>query len=353
VIGKPLLAVCVVAASLGLPMTTATQLTHVANGQGVPTNDEPFPSPDGRELVIESNRTGKQQLYAISTAGMLLRRITTDAGSDDSPSWSHDGTRIAYISIRHGRSGIYAIDTMGRHERMLASDGLDYLHPMWSSDDRWIMYDVNSAREPSIYELWAMRTDGSGRHQITHIHASETTYGSWSPDGKEIVFRRKFPPYRSQVYVAESDGTKQRDLAVSNSYDGWPSWSPDGKHIVFSSNRLEPDPRSHDSEIFVMASDGSGLRLVARAGGRNTEPRFSPDGRTVYFSHCTRAGCQVYSAAIDLTAPPGAAMLGTAVRSEETRTTGGRRASAASYREARMRPQARPSHALCRRARCR
>jgi TolB protein len=277
------------------PPAPATQITRVSNAQSHPTNDEPFPSPDGSQLAIESNRTGLQQIYVISTRGSIVRRVTRDGGSDDSPAWSHDGKRIAYVLNRGDRSAIYVVDADGRHAHSITRDeGLDYLHPMWSPDDRWIMYNVNSAHSPSTFELWAMRTDGSEKHAITAFRSSETTYGSWSPDGKRIAFRRKFPPYRSQVYVANADATAAANLSNTQSYDGWPSWSPDGEWIVFSSNRRKAYRSTLEQEVFVMRSDGSDVRLASNAPGRNVEARFSVDGKQIYFSHCLHHHCEVY-----------------------------------------------------------
>jgi TolB protein len=276
-----------------VPLSSAARLTHIPNPQSHPTNDEPFPAPDGTQLVIESNRTGKQQLYAISSDGKLLRRITSDDAVDDTPTWSHDGRWIAYLAIRGGLSWITIVAARGGAGRQIAGgDGLDYLHPTWSFDNRWIMYNVNSRRDPETYELWAMRPDGSGRHAITHTDYSETTYGSWSPDGLHIAYRRKFPPYRSQIFVADADGKHPRNISNDDAYDGWPSWSPDGRTIVFASNRLESQRDSLNEAIFLMAADGSKVQLLARTSGRNTEPRFAPDGKTVCFSHCVHHECK-------------------------------------------------------------
>ena len=282
------------------PLSSAARLTQVPNPQRQPTNDEPFPAPDGTQLVIESNRTGKQQLYAISSDGKLLRRITSDNNVDDTPTWSRDGRWIAYVAI-HGKLSWIAIAAAagGAARQIAGGDGLDYLHPTWSVDDRWIMYNINSRRDPQTYELWAMRPDGSRRHAITHTDYSETTYGSWSPDGLHIVYRRKFPPYRSQIFVADADGKHPRNISNDDAYDGWPSWSPDGRTIVFASNRLESLRASLNEAIFLMAADGSRVRLLARTSGRNTEPRFAPDGKTVYFSHCVNHGCEVFSAGLE------------------------------------------------------
>jgi TolB protein len=294
------IALALLTAQAYTPLSSAAKLTHVPNPQRHPTNDEPFPAPDGTELVIESNRTGKQQLYAISSDGKLLRRITSDNALDDTPTWSRDGHWIAYVAIRGKLSWIAIVAAGGGAARQIAGgDGLDYLHPTWSVDDRWIMYNVNSRREPQTYELWAMRPDGSRRHAVTHTDYSETTYGSWSPDGLHMVYRRKFPPYRSQIFIADADGKHPRNISNDDAYDGWPSWSPDGRAIVFASNRLESQRASLNEAIFLMAADGSRVRLLARTSGRNTEPRFAPGGKTVYFSHCVNHECEVFSAALE------------------------------------------------------
>jgi TolB protein len=248
--------------------------------------------------VIESNRTGKQQIYIISAStGTLVRRVTNNAGEDDSPAWSHDGGRITYVSIRGGVAGVYTIGATGRAERRLTV-GVNYFHPTWSPDDRWIMYNVNSRAHPDTYELYAMHADGSAAHAITHNNSSETTYGSWSPDGAHVIYRWKFPPYRSQIYIANADGSNQRNLSNNGYYDGWPSWSPDGHTIVFASNRLERDRASLNEQIFLMESNGSHVRLLAANGGRNVEPRFSPDGKYVYFSHCVHHRCEAYRSSV-------------------------------------------------------
>jgi TolB protein len=278
-------------------IATARQFTHVTNVQRRPTNDEPYPSSVSPEFVIESNRSGKQQIYVVSLQGMLKRRVTVNAGDDDSPAWSHDGKSFTYVSTRAGVTSVYSVDSDGRNERRLAS-GLNYFHPMWSPDDERIMYNAQLAWNDSTFDLWTMRRDGSDKRRLTNYNQSETTYGSWSPDGQRIVFRRKFPPFRSQIFVANADATGAHNVSSDPYYDGWPSWSPDGSLLVFASNRLESDRASLHEEIFIMKPDGTGVRLVSRVGGRNVEPRFSRDGRSIYFSHCVPRECQAYVAPV-------------------------------------------------------
>jgi len=115
----------------------------------------------------------------------------------------------------------------------------------------------------------------------TVITGGINTYGSWSPDMKQIAFRKIIGEENSEVFLANADGSNPRNLSNNPFFDGWPAWSPDGKKIAFASNR-----RSHGYQIFVMDADGANVRLIANTEGRGTAPRWSPDGKTIYFTNC-------------------------------------------------------------------
>jgi TolB protein len=105
----------------------------------------------------------------------------------------------------------------------------------------------------------------------------------------------------SEVFVANSDGSRQTNLTNHPAFDGWPSWSPDGTKIAFASNR------NSSYQIFRMNADGTGVQLIANTEGRVTGPRCSTDGKMIYFSNCRGvdwgADCQIFAAELEEKVP--------------------------------------------------
>ncbi len=263
-------------------MTLAYQLTHIDMG-------EPFPSPDGKKLVFEITIAGHEQLFTMNIDGSGQTQITSNAADHDSPAWSPDGSKIAYVSGADDKDeAIYMMNADGSGAQRLTGNPSSYIHPNWSRDGTKIIFCADDDLHPpkkNASEIFSI--DIKTREMKTLIRGGTNTYPSWSPDGEKIVFRRMIGEMNSEVFVANSDGSGERNLTSHPAFDGWPAWSPDGAQIAFSSNR------NANYQIFVMNADGSGVRLVANTEGRATEPRWAPDGKTVYFTNCKKVDWSV------------------------------------------------------------
>ena len=99
-----------------------------------------------------------------------------------------------------------------------------------------------------------------------------------SPDGKQIIFTRGWVDkmndrQASNLWIADSNGERIRELTHGNWRDSSPVWSPNGEKIAFLSDK------DGTSQIHVMWLD---TREVAQLTHVDTTPeslRWSPDGK--------------------------------------------------------------------------
>ncbi|HTA65076.1 MAG TPA: hypothetical protein VK753_06190 [Xanthomonadaceae bacterium] len=279
---------CLFAAAQDYPLKRIPALTYLVDY-------EASWSPDGRQIVLISNRHGGMKVHVLdpksAATGSDMRQITTGPNEDDSPVWSPDGKRIAFVSVHEGVSDIFVMNADGSDVRQVTKGLGQNIHPAWSPDGSRILFNtsgfagaeqdndktsdekrvIGEKRDDSI-DLATIQPDGSGLQRITH--GGGYTYASYSSDGKWIVHRRQHGE-TSQVFVMKADGSGDKNLSGSSTADGWPAWSPDGRRIVFS-RHLE-----NGFQLFVINRDGTGVRQLTDATGEFVNPRWSPDGSQI------------------------------------------------------------------------
>jgi TolB protein len=279
------------AAAQDRPVSVAVQLTHSINA-------DPSLSPDGKEFVYISMISGKEQLFRMGIDGSNPQQLTRDDADHEDPAWSPNGIRIAFVLKKKGLEQIHLMNADGSAVEPLTPEELRTIHPDWSPDGLRVAYCTDDDLQPpkknpsNIYSI-----EIASRRISKLLSGGVNTYPVWSPDGKKLAFRRMLGENNSEVFMANSDGTSDRNLTNHSAFDGWPAWSPDGRKIAFASNR------ERNYEIYIMNADGSGVQKVANNEGRATAPKWSKDGKTIYFSICKKVDsgfdCQIYTAKLD------------------------------------------------------
>jgi Tol biopolymer transport system component len=257
------------------------QSAFIANPDGsgatlvVPNTSGPDFSPDGSKLaipyVLNDGRIGCATIDADGTGytAFPINDPTLNTGCGTG-SWSPDGTRLA-------------LETW------------DDSHPARNG-----VYTISSA-------------DGSGLTRITsNPLGGHDVPGSYSPDGKKIVFiRYDANGNPAGLFVVKINNGQLRQLlpaSVDLNMGVQSDWSPQGNEIIVS---LHVTPDVFGS-IWVIHADGSGLHEIRisglNCGASRTDPngvgchgvRWSPDGQKIIFAAGTAAkGVYIYTANAD------------------------------------------------------
>jgi TolB protein len=149
-----------------------TQLTQTSS-----IDTAPCFSPDGGQIVFESDRAGTQQLYVMSSGGGEARRISFGEGRYATPVWSPRGDMIAFTKIIGGRFHIGVMRTDGSNEKLLTASYIDE-GPSWAPNGRVLMFFRETPGETGGPQLYSV--DITGRNLRKVPTAGFASDPSWS-----------------------------------------------------------------------------------------------------------------------------------------------------------------------------
>jgi serine/threonine protein kinase len=281
------------------------EATRVTNDPAVDWN--PVWSPDGRYLYFSSDRDGSMNIWRVlieEKSGKVLGQpepVTAGGGaaSRQHLSISRDGRRMAFVE-RIAKTNLQKVPFASTRETVVDQ-------PIWvtqgsrlantpdpSPDGQWLVFSSLGAAQE---DLFLIRTDGTGEHQITNDPARDR-FPRWSPDGKRIMFFSSRVTDRYQVWSINPDGSGLQRLGETDKSVNMPVWSPDGMRIAYYigghldnfiseldrswKDHTERLPTFSESELFGVNSwspDGNWLagHLVRKKSGTN-----DPTGIAVY-----------------------------------------------------------------------
>ncbi|HXD79239.1 MAG TPA: hypothetical protein VN616_15585 [Puia sp.] len=216
-------------------------------------NNDHMISFDGRMLGISSDqpggRGGGSYVFVLPLAGGEPRQITA-ASPSYLHGWSPDGRDLVLVGKRNGSAAynLYKVSVRDGKETALTQNTTGHVDgPEYSPDGKYIYYNANVS---GTMQIWRMRSDGSGREQLTFDE-----YHNWfphiSPDGKWMVFISfpididpdAHPSYKNVMLRLMPLTRPGAPRVIAYLYGGQgtlnaPSWSPDSRHIAFVSNSV-------------------------------------------------------------------------------------------------------------------
>jgi dipeptidyl aminopeptidase/acylaminoacyl peptidase len=180
-------------------------------------------SPDGKEILFESNREPNQDeffnydIFALKIADNSIRRVTATESNEYDPLWSPDGKRIAFRGTRRGLT-----------------------------DRETTMEDTH---------VWVMNADGSNRREIGAALDNRQGAPQWSADGSALYFTVQERGSIHLVRAPVSGGQPVYAVKEIGSVGGW-SVAKDGA-LAYSFTS------PHDmAELYLKSGEAAARKLT-------------------------------------------------------------------------------------------
>jgi Tol biopolymer transport system component len=277
------LSICMV--SLANGQTKLLTFPHQRSGGDV----DMAVSPDGRLLAFKRVVVQNGELYVMPVAGGSPRQLTNDGRPILGLAWTPDGKEVVFSSARSGWSRLWRVSVADDSAsfptpKPVEGTGDDARFPSISAKTAKLVYQ-RFTRNFDVRRAEITGSDGSRTHalkaSVPLIASTRMDFTpAISPDGKRVAFVSDRSGAR-ELWICDMDGANQGKLTSFSGPDVVaPRWSPDGQKIVF--NALS-GPNGNFETFMIAARGGTPEPLQAPGNPAMAHPVFSPDGRSVYF----------------------------------------------------------------------
>ena len=200
-------------------------------------------------------------------------------GCSDSPVAPYNGVRltnsIVLVSDRTGSEEIYAMNVDGSNFRQLTSTGGFKSYPAVSPDGRFVVFTSGLIEATELTSLVRINADGTGLKHLTD--STRLDYQpTWSSNGGEIAFSTTRDG-NNEIYVMSADGSRPRNVTRNSHVDYDAAWSPSTASLLFVSDRDHLG--GINSEIYASTSRGDSVRPLVEG----FDPAWAPDGSKFVF----------------------------------------------------------------------
>src|SRR5262249_2324773 len=224
--------------------------------------------------------------HSVPIADLFYTRSASGAA------WSPDGKEVVLTTDLSGRQNLWKVNSSGGWPLQLAQSDNRQYGATWSPDGKWIVYEQDSGGN-ELWDLFAVPSDGGEPVNLTNTAEIREQGALWSHDGRTVAFGYK--PKDSPVYdIALLDWQTRKVHKLTNEETknhswGAVAWTADGKTIFANRSEISGDS---ESDIYAIdVASGKADNLTAHQGKiLFAATSVSRDGRTVLITSNQNSG---------------------------------------------------------------
>ncbi len=203
-------------------------------------------------------------LWTVSRAGGVARRLTANPSLKRYPKFSPDGKSLAFTGNYDGNYDVYVIPAEGGEPVRLTYHPAPDFVMGWTPDSQSVLFrSGRQSHTQRINQLFTVPVKGGISQKLP---LPEAGLASYSPDGKQIAYNRiqressTWKRYRGglQAYVSVFDLTNNQysELPHTNTTDFYPMWI--GDKIYFASDR------TNTVNLYVYNTNNKSVKQLTR-----------------------------------------------------------------------------------------
>jgi Tol biopolymer transport system component len=229
-------------------------------------------------LTMPSFAASSNQPAAPDDLSAVVERMARVTFSS-TPSLSPDGRQVLFLSNRSGSPQVWSGPVEGGEPKQVVSFDDPVAAVDWSPDGLWIALAV--APGGGLNEqIYIVRPDGSGLKRITEGGKENNRLSGWS--GRLVRYSsNRRTPEALDAYVYDCVAGETRRIAANPGIGTLTDISRDGRRALVSRLVSRGD---NDLVLIDLATGKEELLTPHEPPGTFGGGRFSPDGATVYFT---------------------------------------------------------------------
>ncbi len=231
------------------------------------------------DIVYLGQATTRPELWLVDGTGKVVQPLTSTGGRVRDFAVFSGGEQVVY-SAQNDQDGVdlWVVGRGGTNNRLLLACGADRCtQPSVAPDESAITFTRAGGRAPQG-EIWTLDLVSG---QSAALYPDQVISGmdpNWSPQGRYLQF---YDPEYAQIRIL--DLTNNKIILVPTNQQGIGSWSPDGKRLLFT--------RAESSEIglpfvrvYEVELETGDIRLLDSPDLGQVDsslPIYSPDGTSL------------------------------------------------------------------------